>query len=154
MNKSLDELAARRQLRELQTQWQQTLDHDVATLDADVVTRLASARQRALQASVSARRTQHLRWLTPALAAMLLAGMWLPKVLRDGPTAEQSLSQPSIAQQANTQQSIAQQSIAQQQQAVPLQLELSDSRAWQEDSELLDELEFYTWLEVEAKHAS
>jgi len=149
MNKPLDELAARRQLRELQTQWQQTLDYDGATLDADVVSRLASARQRALQVSNVPNKSRKLRWLVPAVAAMLLAIVWLPRSMRDAPIAQQSVLQQQISQQA-----ISQQAISQQQQAAPQQLEVSEIQAWQEDAEFLDELEFYTWLEVEVEHAS
>lgn len=127
MKRPLDELAAKRQLRELRSQWRPVLDNDVATLDADIAARLDAARVRALQAQAKPRWGKPVLWLAPAVAAMLAVVLWLPRDMNRDAALPQSIAP---------------------------QLELSDAEPWHEDTDLLDELEFYTWLEMEAEHAS
>jgi DNA segregation ATPase FtsK/SpoIIIE-like protein len=129
MNERHDDLSARRQLHELRSQWQQALDADVAQLDASVAARLEQARAIALQnAAASDKRRFRLMLSAPvAIAAMLLLALWMPGQLQL-PAESQRLPAASY--------------------------ELSELEPWQEDTELLNELEFYTWLELEAEHAS
>jgi len=127
MSDQHDEVASQRALRELRAQWQPVLDADSERLDADIATRLERARAQALRASNPRRRLL----VIPAVAAVLVAVLALP------------LTQKALQHDAA---------------AVPpvsaIDLDVSELEPWQEDVELLDDLDFYAWLELEAQHAS
>ncbi len=128
MNEPIDELKARRQLQALRVSWGQALDADAHNIDADMIARLQAAREAALAGSMR-RERRVLRgswWMAPVAAAMLVVSIWLPSRMPATPAA--GVAPPST--------------------------ESAEVAVWQEESELLDELDFYTWLEVEADHAS
>jgi hypothetical protein len=137
MSDQQDEVAAQRALRELRSQWQPALDADNDALDADVVARLAQARSQALRtdalpASVGRRR---ILLAVPAVAAVVLV-LALPltqQMMQKKMPQHDQLGVPSVS---------------------GLDLDVSEVEPWQEDVELLDDLDFYAWLELEAAHAS
>lgn len=128
MNEPIDEVKARRQLKALRETWQHTLDADANAVSTDVAERLQAARASAL--SAAARRdtfvVRNRWWLAPAVAAVLVVAVWLPMRTLNTPAPE-AFAPPE---------------------------DIGEIAVWQEESELLDELDFYTWLEVEADHAS
>ena len=133
MNEPIDELKTKRQLKALRATWQRVLDADADTVHTDIAERLQAARARALSAP-SAREDFSTRvfsrhygwWLAPAAAAVLVIAVWLPTRTMNAPVPDALVPADAIGEVA----------------------------VWQEESELLDELDFYTWLEMEADHAS
>lgn len=127
MSDQHDEVTAQRALRQLQTQWQQTLDADA--LDADICARLEQARISALQAAPAANRRRPV--LMASIAALLLLALALP-LAQKGLQRHEAATLP----------------------AAEADFDLSELEPWQEDAELIDDLDFYAWLELEAEHAS
>jgi hypothetical protein len=125
MSEQHDEIASQRALRELRAQWQSTLDVDSAALDAAITARLEQARTHALQPSIRRR-----SWaaVSAVAAVVLVAALPLSQKLRHDATTVSPVSN--------------------------VDLDVSELEPWQEDAELLDDLDFYTWLELEAQHAS
>lgn len=129
MSDQHDEVATQRALRELRTQWQHTLDADSTALDAVVAARLEQARSHALQATSTGRRRA---LLVVPVAAVLLLALALP------------LAQKML-QQNDGMMSVP---------ASDVDFDVSELEPWQEDAELLDDLDFYAWLALEVEHAS
>jgi len=125
MSDQHDEIASQRALRELRAQWQPALDADSATLDADIAARLEQARIHALSRS---HRRQTWTAVSAVAALLLVVALPLSQKLRHDAAAVPAVS--------------------------GVDLDVSEVEPWQEDAELLDDLDFYTWLELEAQHAS
>jgi len=135
MSDQHDEVAAQRALRELRSQWQPALDADSDALDADIAARLEQVRTQALLATTIATGGRRRMLLgVPAIAAafLILALPLTPKLMKNIPQHDQ-LGVPAVS---------------------ALDLDISELEPWQEDVELLDDLDFYAWLELEAAHAS
>lgn len=129
MSDQHDELAAQRALHELRTQWQQTLDADGTALDADVTARLDQVRGQALRTAPALRRRA---LLAVPVAAVLLLALTLPLAQKMLQEKDQMMSVP----------------------VSDVDFDVSELEPWQEDTELIDDLDFYAWLALEAEHAS
>jgi hypothetical protein len=130
MSDQHDEVAARRALRQLQAQWQQVLDAESAALDDSVAARLEQVRTSALQAAPAANNRRPM--LLASIAAVLLLALALPLAQTTLQRHDQATMSP----------------------AAEADFDLSELEPWQEDAELIDDLDFYAWLELEAEHAS
>jgi len=88
----------------------------------------------ALDADIAAGGRRRMLLGVPAIAAafLILALPLTPKLMKNIPQHDQ-LGVPAVS---------------------ALDLDISELEPWQEDVELLDDLDFYAWLELEAAHAS